>query len=214
MDASGQHLWDRLLAAGTDVPFRKRDVILHEGAPPTHVVLLISGRVKVLRNLSNGKVLLLSVREVGEILGVIGVVGQSPRSATVVALTPCRTRILPADRFRSLTSAANGEAELLRHAMNRICEGETWRAETAALQASPRVIRALLRLAFPGEGGCFELDLNQTEIGQAVGLSRSMVAAELARLRARGVLSTIRRRIIITDMPRLRSLADTGHDNV
>jgi hypothetical protein len=37
---------------------------------------------------------------------------------------------------------------------------------------------------------------------------------ELARLRDRGIIATRRRRIIITDLGRLRTLAESGHGNV
>jgi CRP/FNR family cyclic AMP-dependent transcriptional regulator len=103
---------------------------------------------------------------------------------------------------------------LLRAAMRRLREGEIWRAETAVLPAGPRVIRALVRLAVPGEQDPVEVGLGQAEIGQAVGLSRAVVAAELGRLREQGVIETGHRRITITDMPRLRSLAEAEHGSV
>jgi CRP/FNR family transcriptional regulator, cyclic AMP receptor protein len=59
-----------------------------------------------------------------------------------------------------------------------------------------------------------DVGLDQTEVGQAAGLSRSTVAVELARLRQQGVIATGRRRIVITDMARLRALAGAGHGDV
>jgi DNA-binding transcriptional regulator LsrR (DeoR family) len=59
-----------------------------------------------------------------------------------------------------------------------------------------------------------DVGLGQSEIGQAVGLSRSVVAAELAKLRDQGIVRTARRRIIITDPARLRALAASGRWNV
>jgi hypothetical protein len=37
---------------------------------------------------------------------------------------------------------------------------------------------------------------------------------ELARLRAQGIVATSRRQITITDIARLRTLAESGHGNV
>ncbi|TDC67526.1 Crp/Fnr family transcriptional regulator [Actinomadura sp. GC306] len=206
--------WERLVAEGTERRFRPDEALLHQGDPPSHVLVLMEGRVKVLLTLPDGEVLLLAVRGPGELLGEIAVLGEDGRSATVIAVDACVTRVLPAERFRLLVRSAGLEAELLRRAMRRIREGEVWRAETASLPAGPRVVRALVRLAVPGPDGPVDVGLGQTEIGQAVGLSRSMVAAELARLRARGIVTTARRRIVITDMARLRALAETGHGPV
>ncbi|MEU8121054.1 Crp/Fnr family transcriptional regulator [Spirillospora sp. NPDC049024] len=207
-------IWESLVAAGAERRFAAGDVLLRQGDPARHVLLLTRGRIKALLTLPDGEVLLLAVRGPGEILGEIAVLGGDDRSATVVAMDPCVTRVLPADRFRSLLRSAGAEEEMLRRAMRRLREGEAWRAETAALSAGPRVMRALLRLAVPAGDGPPGVGLGQLEIGQAVGLSRSVVAAELARLRDLGVVSTERGRTVITDLPRLRELAASGRGSV
>ncbi|MFB4306115.1 Crp/Fnr family transcriptional regulator [Actinomadura sp. GTD37] len=202
--------WESLVTAGSERRFRVGDVLLRQGDPPAHVLLLLAGRVKALLTLPDGEVLLLAVRGPGELLGEIAVLGGDGRSATVIALDPCVTRVLPADRFRAVVRETGAETDLLRRAMRRLREGEEWRAETAALPAGPRVVRALLRLAVSGR----EVGLGQSEIGQAVGLSRGVVAAELARLREAGIVATERGRTVITDLPRLRALAASGRGTV
>ncbi|GAA2731402.1 Crp/Fnr family transcriptional regulator [Actinocorallia aurantiaca] len=206
--------WKLFTSAGTEVRFGTGESLLRQGDPPTHVSVLLSGRVKVLTGSADGTVLLLAVRGPGELLGSMGVVGGHGRSATVVALEPCVTRVLGAERFRELIRAHGLEEMLLRRTMLRMLEGETWRAELAALPAEPRVARALERLATPGADGLPEVDLDQTEIGQAVGLSRGMVAAALARFRKRGLVRTERRRVVIRDLPGLRDLAGSGQRDV
>ena len=230
MGVSAQ-MWEQLLAAGVGRRFRRGEVMLRQGDPPSHVLLLMSGRVKVVLALPSGEIL-LAVRGPGELLGDIGVLGDQDegRSATVIAIDPCVTSVLPAARFRALVRSAGLGEELLRSAMRRLREGEKWRAETAVLPAGPRVARALVRLAAPGPtpktaprltatpgpaaGEPVEVALGQAEIGQAVGLSRGVVAAELSRLREQGVVVTSRGRIVITDLPRLRALAESGHGSV
>jgi CRP/FNR family cyclic AMP-dependent transcriptional regulator len=187
---------------------------MRQGDPATHVLLLVAGRVKVVRTSRDGNVLVLAVRGPGEILGDISVLGGEGRSATVIAVDPCETRFIPADRFLVLVRSLGMQTQLLRHAMSRIREGEAWRAEIAALPAGPRLVRTLLRLATPGPAMPVDVGLDQTEVGQAAGLSRSTVAVELARLRHQGVIATGRRRIVITDLARLRALADPGHGYV
>ncbi|WP_243717434.1 Crp/Fnr family transcriptional regulator [Actinomadura darangshiensis] len=207
-------VWELLAEAGAERRFGAGDVLLRQGDPASHVLLLMAGRVKALLTLPDGEVLLLAVRGPGELLGEIAVLGGDGRSATVIAVDPCVTRVLAAGRFRSLVRSAGAEDELLRRAMRRLREGEAWRAETAALPAGPRVVRALLRLAVAGGNGPLDVGLGQLEIGQAVGLSRGVVAAELARLREQGVVSTERGRTVITDLPRLRALAASGRRSV
>lgn len=206
--------WARLISAGDVRRHEPGVTLLRQGELPTHVLMLVAGRVKVVRSAPDGSVLVLAVRGAGEILGDISVLGDEGRSATVIAIDPCETRMVPADRFLVLVRSLGLEGELLRHAIGRIREGEAWRAEITALPAGPRIVRTLLRLAAPGPAAPVDVGLDQTELGQAAGLARSTVAAELARLREQGLIATSRRRIIINDLARLRALAASGHGNV
>lgn len=205
--------WARLLSAGGIRRYEPGTVLLRQGDPATHVLALVSGRVKVMRTLPDGSIVVLSIRGPGEILGEISVLGGDSRAVTVAALDHCEARSIPAERFLLLVRSLGLEIPLLRQAMNRIRDGETWRSELAVLPAGPRLVRTLLRLAGPSLSGPAEADigLDQTELGQAAGLSRSTVAAELARLRDQGIITTARRRVVITDLDRLRELARADH---
>lgn len=206
--------WARLVSAGDIRRHGPGRTLLRQGEPPTHVLMLVEGRVKVVRQSPGGSVLVLAVRGPGEILGDISVLGGDGRSATVIAVDPGETRMIPAERFLLLVRSLGLEGELLRHAMSRIREGEAWRAEMATLPAGPRIVRTLLRLAAPARAVPVDVGLDQTELGQAAGLARSTVAGELARLREEGLIATSRRRIVIKDLDRLRALAASGQGNV
>ena len=175
--------WTRLLSAGAARFYEPGAILLRQGERASHVLVLVAGHVKAIRTSSDGSVLVLGVRGPGEILGDLAVLGGGRRSATVTAVDRCETRIIPADRFLLLVRSLGLETELLQHMMSRIREGEAWRAELALLAAGPRLARTLIRLAVPGPDGAADVSLDQTELGQAAGLSRSTVAAELARLR-------------------------------
>jgi CRP/FNR family cyclic AMP-dependent transcriptional regulator len=206
--------WTEIIAAGVRHRYQPGDVLLRQGEPPTHVLALLNGRVKASRTSCGGEVLVLAVRGPGEILGDISVLGGGDRSATITAADPCDTRLITADRFLPLVRSLGLEAELFRHAMSRIRESEEWRAELATLPAGPRLAWTLLRLAVPGPPGPLDVCLNQEELGQAAGLSRSTVAAELAHLRAAGAVVTARRRVLIADLQALQSVAVCGRRSV
>lgn len=213
MDISAE-AWTRLLTVGGVCRYEPSATLLRQGEPATHVLALVAGRVKVSRTSADGIVLILAVRGPGEILGDIAVLGGDDRSATVIAIDRCETRIIPAERFLLLIRSLGLADQLFRHAMSRIREGEAWRAELAALPAGPRLARTLLRLVPPSPATPADVGLDQTELGQAAGLSRSTVAAELSRLREQGILSTGRRRIIIADLPGLQAAAKSTRGNV
>jgi CRP/FNR family cyclic AMP-dependent transcriptional regulator len=207
-------VWARLLSAGAPRFYEQGAVLLRQGEPASYILPLVAGRVRVTRVSRDGSVLVLGVRGPGEILGDIAVLGGDDRSATVTATCRCETRLIPADRFLLMVRSLGMERQLFRHVMVRSREGDEWRADLAARPAGPRLARTLIRLAISGPDGSADVDLDQAELGQAAGLSRSTVAAELARLREQGVVATARRRIVITDLPRLRILAEFSQGNV
>ncbi|GAA3952273.1 Crp/Fnr family transcriptional regulator [Actinomadura viridis] len=202
--------WKHLVSLGGMRRHEAGTTLLLQGDPPAFVLALVSGRVKVVQASADGDSLVLAVRGPGEILGDYSVLGDTPRSATVIAVDRCETRSVPADRFLAFVRAHGLEAQLFRHAIGRILEGETWRAEMATLPAGPRLASTLIRFSTPGHAVRADVELDQTELGRATGLARSTVAAELSRLRDLGLITTGRRRVTITDPAGLRTLAGSG----
>jgi CRP-like cAMP-binding protein len=208
-------VWARIIAAGTPQTFQPGATLLFEGDPADRVITLMAGRVKVSRLEPDGRSLVLAVRGSGELLGEMGLLGQAERSATVTAMDTCRTQVIKASRFLALVDELGLADQLLRHAFLRLRETEQFYAQLAGAPARARVARGLLWLASPAPRsttsyaeGQLDIGLDQREFGQAVRLSRASVAAELASLRAEGIVATRRGRIVITDLTRLRELAE------
>jgi CRP-like cAMP-binding protein len=205
--------WNALQRNGAYRRYDAGETLLRQGEDGTHVLVLTSGQVKIIRVEPDGSELLLAIRSPGEVLGEIAVLGGTTRSATVTALDPCLTYALAAVKFRRIIDDFRLHGLLFGYFLTRLREAEDIRAELAELAASQRVARTLVRFAAMtapprAEGTAVDIRLSQDELASAVGLSRSAVAAELADLRRRGLVSTARRRVIILDLDGLRALAD------
>lgn len=200
--------WGRLVQDGRPRRYRPGDVLMRQGDAAEHVTVLMTGQVKITRLEPDGEEVLLAVRGAGEVLGEISVFDGRPRSATVEALRPCTTRILPAPAFRRFIEERGLYRRLIAHVVARLREGEDRFAELAVLSAAERLVGMLLKLAelMPaGEAPSF--GLTQQDLARAIGVSRSAVAYELSRLRSLGVVRTARRQIVVQDLDRLRALA-------
>jgi CRP-like cAMP-binding protein len=208
-------VWESLVSRGLHRSYRAGDVIVRQGELGTRVVVLTEGIVKVTRYQADGTEVLLSVRGTGEVIGEMAVFDDGVSSATVSALVRCRARVLPADDFIAFVSANDLALALLRHAVARQREREEICVELSTFPVARRLVRMLLRLAevmggHSGDAVAVDLGLPQEDLARAIGASRSQVAADLARLRAEGVLSTGRRRVLVRDPARLRAL-DARH---
>ncbi|MFC7623148.1 cyclic nucleotide-binding domain-containing protein [Microlunatus sp. GCM10028923] len=79
--------------------------MLRQGDPGTHVLVLLSGVVKIVRFEADGRVRLLAFRGPGEVVGELAVQDDGSRLADVVAMTTARSR-----SFRPTSSCASSES--------------------------------------------------------------------------------------------------------
>src|SRR5208283_3836250 len=100
--AISAQVWEHLLNAGGVRTFKPGTPLLRQGEAATHVLALVTGRVKIVLTSADGNTLVLAIRGPREILGDMAVLGHAERSATVIAIDPCETRRIEASRFLRL----------------------------------------------------------------------------------------------------------------
>ena len=182
-------------------------VLFREGARSDHVVLLRSGRAKVVGAGSPGREVLLAVRGPGELVGELAAVdGEGARrSASLVAMTDLECQVLQGSEFRAYLEAhPRAVLAMLRTITARLHEAGRRRLEFGSLDVSQRVAQVLVEL-LDDHGPA--LGLSQEELAGLVGASRESVVRALRELRTAGLVATGRRSVSILDERRLRELA-------
>ncbi|WP_129837907.1 Crp/Fnr family transcriptional regulator [Streptomyces sp. RFCAC02] len=188
----GQQLWSRLSGL-TPVRVRPaRSVLLRQGDPGTHVILLASGSALITLTGSHGERTLLAVRGAGELLGELAVLDEQPRTASVIAAEDCRVHIVPRGDFLAFVDRHALLAPLLHHAITRVREAEAVRLEMATAPVPMRLASALGRLlqAASTAGAECLVRLTQTELSEMIGASRNAVGSALRPWREQGWLAT------------------------
>src|SRR6476620_3292829 len=181
-----------------------------EGESCTTVVIVLSGRVKVLSLTEHGEEILLAVRGPGALLGELSAVDGSPRSASVAALEPVVALVLPIAAFIDyLRTHGDAGIVLLQLVTSRLRDSDRKRVEAAAYDIPARVARRLVELADrfgepDGQGTRIAVSLTQDELAGWVGASREAVAKALRVLRDRGFVVTGRRTMTVLDLDGLR----------
>ncbi|WP_234326700.1 Crp/Fnr family transcriptional regulator [Streptomyces sp. NRRL S-337] len=170
--------WRELLAQGVPRTFPGRSVMLRQGSSGTYLLALTEGLAKVVCRQPGGMVTWLAFRGPGDLLGEVSVFNGTPRTAEVVALTPCTAVVLEAERFRRFIDQRGLIMDLMRQALFRLRESDAHRAELLTFPLVVRLARALLRLAeltSPGqESDVVRLTgLSQEEIAQATGVQQN-----------------------------------------
>jgi CRP-like cAMP-binding protein len=201
-------------SASTEQRFHRGDIIVQEGAAARFVLILRSGRVKVVASTHSGYETVLAVRGSGDIIGEMGVVDDQPRSASVLCLDTVHVLSTPSAAFtrlrRTYPQFANA---LLAVVTARLRLADARFTEHGDARVAVRLAALLINLVVdhgvPGPGGVIiAMRLSQSDLAGLIGASREAVVLALRSLRTDGVLSTGRQRLTIHHMAALRALLD------
>lgn len=200
---------DALLDAGHGRRYPRGARLFHEGESSDFLVLVVSGRVKIVTSSEDGTEALLSVRGPGDLVGEFAAIDGAPRLATAIALEPLEVVALTADEFGAfLARFPTAALELVRALVDRLRESDRRRMEFGAHDVTGRLAWLLAELgdrpAAADAPGVVEL--SQQELAGLIGASRESVARSLAVLRRRGLVETGRRAVIVLDRAALRQI--------
>ena len=185
-----------------------------EGDPATHLYVLMVGWVKILSVTSHGQERVLALRGNGDIVGELAGEMTGHRTATLQAIDAVHALIVRYDRFSSFLDSNPGAAHAYRRVMT-----QRWGDAADLLRKHPltsgaqRLASLLLELA-ERHGMITEgridvvMPLSQEDLASLAGTSRATVTRAFRNWRDRGFVSTGQKHITITDLPRLRQIAD------
>ncbi|MBI3687122.1 MAG: Crp/Fnr family transcriptional regulator [Actinobacteria bacterium] len=209
----GPHARETLLGAGRPLRFSAHETLLREGEQSQHVLLIVSGRVKIVATAPNGYEAVLAIRGPGDLIGELACIDNMPRSATVAALGPVHTRIMPRVIFDDfLTDHPVAAKVLVRMVAWKLRCANRRRLEFSAYPVRLRLALVLLELEeWYGRSGHagrdLDLALSQTDLAGLVGASIDSVSKAIRALSQARVIATGRRRVTILRLDELREIA-------
>ena len=183
------------------------DVLVREGSPSREVLVIQSGRVKIVTVGPGGRDAMLGVRGPGDLIGDVSAIDGRPRSASAVALEPVDATVMATSTFIAFLEREPAAAlSLLRVLAHRLRDADDTRRVYSGLDATGRVASRLLELAeqFGRPDGVIDLPITQEDLSGWTGSSLEATAKALRVLRVAGVVATARKRIEVTDVEGLR----------
>lgn len=194
-----------VLAATRRRRFAKGEILFHEGDLADSLHLVVSGHLAVRASTPDGERATLNVLSPGDHVGELALLpgGSQRRSATVAALEPSETAVLPASVFHELSRTHPAIHGLLVDLLaTRVRELSERLLETMYVGLDRRIYRCLLQLAdVYGTGrGDIVVPLTQEQIADLVGGTRPSVNQVLQRLLEQGIIELGRGRIVIKDL--------------
>lgn len=202
------------LARGGVLRHYKRDQYLWvQGDPGDHLVVVVSGRVKVAVTSENGDELVLVTLGRAESLGELAVLDAGPRSASAVAAEPAAVLRISRGQLYELMRGNPAVMNALMTSVGSLVRRLTEQAsDLVFLDLTGRVAKLLVQLvddqgAAPRGPATLDLGLTQTDLAHMVGASRPALNRILQSLSSRGWITVEGRRIVIRDRAGLRRRA-------
>jgi CRP-like cAMP-binding protein len=206
-EAEGLRSIGRRRAYGANV------TLFHQGDEAGPVVVLLTGRAKIVSLSAAGREVIVAVRGPGDLLGELSAIDGEPRSATVTTLESVEALLIPGSAFATFLERHPRVAlVILRMVSGRLRYADAQQAEFATHDVVGRVAHRLVELAErfgapAGEGIEVELPLSQEELASWTGCSREAVSKSLQLLRSLQIVETGRRQLTVLDLEALRRRA-------
>ncbi|GLZ42902.1 Crp/Fnr family transcriptional regulator [Actinokineospora sp. NBRC 105648] len=192
--------------------FAPGEVLLRQGDPTDHVLLLLHGWVRVSATGADGQVVLLAFRGPGDVLGDLAALHDGwVRMANVDSLDEVSAVWLRAEQFGRLIAQRPGVAlAMIKQLAARLQEAQHARADVAMMDVTKRVAAYLLWLSSTygsrtEAGVVLSMPFTQQDVANRVGASLRAVARAFAVLRDRGIVVNTRRQTVIARPAVLRA---------
>lgn len=188
----------------------RQNSVLRAGSAGDDLVVLLSGRVKLVAFGSERREVVLAIRGPGELIGEMAALGQQRRTATAIALDDAEVGFMTAEEFRAyLGSHPAAALILIRMLVRRLSEATREVVDMATQDSVGRVAKRLLDLAADHgtattNGTRIDLSLTQDDLASWTGATRETVSRAMRLMRRLGWISTGNRSITVLDAAAMR----------
>jgi CRP/FNR family transcriptional regulator, cyclic AMP receptor protein len=177
--------------------FRRGQVVFSRGDPGDTVIVVVSGRVKVVLRSVDGGELTLTVIQAGGLFGELSVADNGPRSTDAETLEECQLLFISRERVQDLCARVPSVAQALTGSIAATLRRLTGEAGDLVFLDLPRRVAKVLLSQPRGIDGLIRLRTNQEELAHQVGGTRQSVNAALRGFERRGWLEVRDRAVVV-----------------
>ncbi len=176
-------------------------MVMAAGDLTDSLYIVLSGRLKVMMSDADGKEVILSILGPGEFFGEMGLIDDSPRSASVVAIEACELlSISKRDFKKSLAENFDMTMAVMRGLVRRLRDADRKIGSLALLDVYGRVARLLLDMSETVNGQKMVTKrLPKQDIAKMIGASREMVSRVMKDLQMGGYIEVRGSAILLRD---------------
>lgn len=170
------------------------------GEKTDYVYFVLTGSLKVIVSDEEGREVILSILGQGELFGEMGIFGEQPRSASVVAVVASDLVVIAKSDFRHLMHD-NFELSwrMMCNLADRLRNADRKIESLALMDVYGRVARLLIDMSEDVDGETLVVrKISKQDIAKMIGASREMVSRVMKDLGAQGLIRETDRGIVLT----------------
>ena len=194
--------------------YRRGTYLFHQGDDPDEIHFLVTGRLEISTLSVTGHRQLHTMIEDPQFFGEFGVLGDMPRTATVVALEDSTVWRARADVYVSfLHEQPTAARAMLRALARQVAAQEAFVEDLLFLDLKGRVAKRLIGLVspnfddLPANGAVVPSVVTHSDLASLAGGSRENVTRILSEFQRRGYVKRDGRRYVLMKVDALRRLA-------
>ncbi|MBL8443735.1 MAG: cyclic nucleotide-binding domain-containing protein [Zoogloeaceae bacterium] len=195
---------DETLAEASRVSMMRRiprgQAVVLAGEKTDYVYFVLTGSLKVIVSDEDGREVILSILGQGELFGEMGVFGEQPRSASVLAVVPSDLVMISKSDFKHLMHD-NFEVSwrMLCNLADRLRNADRKIESLALMDVYGRVARLLIDMSEDVDGKTLVVrKITKQDIAKMIGASREMVSRVMKDLSTQGLISETDHGIVLT----------------
>ena len=210
-----EHELDHLASRLRRIPCPRGRLLFTKGDEGTGVMLVVSGRVKIVSVSPSGTEVILNIIEPGHVFGEMALLDGKPRSADAIAALDSEVVELSRKDFLDVLGRnPDAAVQMMVVLCDRIRQATSFVEDAVLLDSAARLLHRLKALAEQygrsGPDGSIRIEhgLSQQEIGESVGLTRVSINRLLGQWRERGLVEGGRGWLVIRDLAGLEAAVE------
>jgi CRP/FNR family transcriptional regulator len=186
--------------------FRPDEFVFWEGDAPDYFYVVVEGRIKIAKYSSSGKEFIIAFFGPGEMFGEVAVFEVKPYPASAQAVADTRVLAIKKDAFLSfLATRPQVALEIINVLGGRLRDAQSRLKDLAGERVEQRIAMTLLMLS--SKLG-LTLPFTRQEIANMAGTTTETAIRVTSQLKERGIIRSVRGKIIILDETKLRLLSE------
>jgi CRP/FNR family transcriptional regulator, cyclic AMP receptor protein len=166
--------------------FGRGQVVFTRDDPGDALIVVISGRVKIVVRSADGGELTLAIIEPGGAFGELGIFDGGLRSADAETLEACQLLFVPRQTILDICARVPSAAQALTESITAVLRRLTEAVSDLVFLDLPRRLAKVLLNQARGDDGVIQLNMSQQELAHRVGATRQSVNAALGGFERRG----------------------------